>query len=232
MADAEMKMAEQFLSQAPKAVQDMSGFALSRYLSAAKAAFDDLRRDRDALLSRLEAVQREAESLRRAREENMSKKESEMNMSSEHVKEIDERLTSLEEAVRFLTAELHALRTGEGKIATSRFAEATPEEVMETVCEVMGVTEEAMKSKKRTKALADARRVYWIVLAAACPWLSVKEIARSINRDHSTVSIGIQRALRNEKVVSVATHVAAKLGIPATEFDRVAREVSKGKSNA
>jgi hypothetical protein len=66
-------------------------------------------------------------------------------------------------------------------------------EVMRIVCDVFGVTEEAVKGKCRLREIAITRHAYCHLCSSLDPMGTLVSIAETINRDHSTIIHSIKK---------------------------------------
>ncbi len=67
-------------------------------------------------------------------------------------------------------------------------------ELMQIVCHCFAVDEEELKSNNRERRLAYARHAYCCLCSKLEPTTTLKEIGRSLGRDHSTVVNSIRKA--------------------------------------
>jgi len=73
------------------------------------------------------------------------------------------------------------------------FNQKTTEQIINTVSEFTGVTDEQMKSKKRNRTISDARKLAIKLLHAYTP-LTWKEIGSTLSIDHSSALCAIKAA--------------------------------------
>ena len=76
-------------------------------------------------------------------------------------------------------------------------AKPGPEEdclrVIEAVCKVSGVSEDEMRGRRSDRAISRPRQVVYALIRARQPAMMTAEIARLMNRHHTTVAHGLRR---------------------------------------
>lgn len=99
----------------------------------------------------------------------------------------------------------------------------TPAVILERTADAFGVSVADLVDHDRAQHLTWARQSAMLLMRYLLPWLSVQDIARALDRDHSTVLSGI-RAARARGRQPAHRHYQRLLL-------RLARELSEGQHN-
>ena len=78
-----------------------------------------------------------------------------------------------------------------------------PQDVLEATAETFGLKVADLTGTSRTSVTVAARQAAMLILRDYIPWLSLQEIGRILQRDHTTIIYGVQAARERGRVEKV-----------------------------